>query len=121
MMQRSEMIRRVAGNLRHSARKMGCAPTREAVVARFGEDAFGEWTIEALSSVPAVRAMFHEALTTGDDDRYCALERFILDPALERAARVARDTPRAECDECRGTGWYTGFRKRERCSRGCPE
>ena len=24
-----------------------------------------------------------------------------------------------ECDECRGTGWYQGLNKRERCSRGC--
>ena len=25
------------------------------------------------------------------------------------------------CDECRGTGWYQGLLKRERCSRGCGE
>lgn len=24
-----------------------------------------------------------------------------------------------DCDECRGTGWYTGFLDREPCSRGC--
>jgi len=24
------------------------------------------------------------------------------------------------CPECKGTGWYVGLRKRERCSRGCP-
>jgi len=27
--------------------------------------------------------------------------------------------PTFDCDECKGTGWYTGFLVRERCSIGC--
>ena len=25
------------------------------------------------------------------------------------------------CPECKDTGWYVGYRKREHCSRGCPQ
>ncbi len=37
--------------------------------------------------------------------------------AAVRATVAAQDR---DCDECKGTGWYTGFLVREHCSLGCP-
>lgn len=104
---------------------MGCDPTRAAITDKFGdmaEDVLGDWTIDALSDVPEVRAEFHDALHRGDDHTLTELERRYLEPALALAAASCKTLPAppADCDECRGTGWYTGYMKRERCSRGCP-
>lgn len=37
-----------------------------------------------------------------------------------RTRLVDAPAPIGKCTECKGTGWYEGFNKRERCSRGCP-
>lgn len=118
-------IRRIADFLIQSAREMGCDPTREAITAKYGadaEDVMGDWMIEALSEVPSVGRAYFAAMDTGDDEAYCELDRKYLQPALELAAASCKTLPAppADCDECRGTGWYTGYMKRERCSRGCP-
>jgi len=122
----AEKIRRIADFLILSAREMGCDPTREAILDEYGEDAddvIGDWTIEALSDVPSVGREYFAALDKGDDDAYAALDKRYLQPALALAAASCKTLPAsvAHCDECRGTGWYTGFQKRERCSHGCPE
>lgn len=121
----AEKIRRVADFLIASARGMGCDPTREAILAEYGEDCedvISDWTIEALSEVPSVGREYFAALDTGDDAAYAELDRRYLQPALALAAASCKTlpTPPADCDECRGSGWYVGYMKRERCSRGCP-
>ncbi len=108
-------IQTIADALREDARKMGCAPTFEAIRAKYGEhadDVIGDWTIEALASTPKVRDEYVAALERGDDAAYCALDRQYLTAALELAAAGPHDP---DCDECHGTGKHTGFLTRTRC------